>query len=399
MKRILTVVVALAFSAACGVLLTEAPAAGDSFDEPIDGLTALELAAFVEGDVQFGKTFSPANGLGPIFNDNACAACHSGDGRGRKENALTRFSIGLDPAYAYGGPQLQHRAIAGAEAEFLPPGMDVSVRLPPPVAGAGLIEAIPESAILANVDSLDANGDGVSGRPNWVTPAGWVPETEPGAGPARRVGRFSRKAQVSSIFQQTTEAYYQDMGITSDFLSVENHNPHASRATHVSDRVGDPEIPAATVHSVVNYLRMLAAVVPGTDTPQRQQGATLFQSVGCAACHVPELRTGPSRVGALANRPVRLFSDLLLHDMGPGLADNRPDGSATGREWRTEPLWGLRLMRQFLNGDAFLLHDGRAGSVEEAILLHGGEGQGARDRFNALTAADRAALLDFVESR
>src|SRR5690606_13373863 len=118
-----------------------------------------------------------------------------------------------------------------------------------------------------------------------------------------------------------------------------------------------------------------------------------------SGCHVPELRTGRSTIAALDDRPVRLFSDLLLHDMGEGLADHRPDGDATGREWRTAPLWGLGVMRDFLDGDAFLLHDGRATSVEEAILLHGGEAQTSRDAFAELPSVDRAALLDFVESR
>ena len=125
----------------------------------------------------------------------------------------------------------------------------------------------------------------------------------------------------------------------------------------------------------------------------------LFAQTGCASCHVPSLRTGPSPVGALANRQADLYSDLLLHDMGDALADNRPDGGATGREWRTTPLWGLRLMRRFLNGEAFLLHDGRARTVDEAIRLHGGEALASRNAFVALTPAQRAALLDFVETR
>jgi CxxC motif-containing protein (DUF1111 family) len=153
------------------------------------------------------------------------------------------------------------------------------------------------------------------------------------------------------------------------------------------------------VQAVVHYLRVLAPPAPGEDTPSRNEGRALFTSVGCAQCHTPTLTTGSHRVAALANKPVTLYSDLLLHDMGNALADNRPDGSASGREWRTTPLWGLRLMRAFLNGQAFLLHDGRAKSVEEAILLHGGEGQRARNAFAALNAAQRAALLDFVESR
>jgi len=144
---------------------------------------------------------------------------------------------------------------------------------------------------------------------------------------------------------------------------------------------------------------MLAPPTPGPETAARARGGELFASIGCASCHVPAFIAGPSPIPSIAGRTVTLYSDLLLHDMGAGLADNRPDGQANGREWRTAPLWGLRVMRDFLNGDAFLLHDGRAASIEEAILLHGGEAETARTMFEALVAADRAALLDFVESR
>jgi CxxC motif-containing protein (DUF1111 family) len=314
-------------------------------------------------------------------------------------NVLIRFSLGTDPALSLGGPQIQDKAIAGAQAEQLPAGVNTSLRLPPPVFGVGLIEAIPQAAILANVDSLDADLDGISGRPNWVTSPSFVPVTEPGGQPGLLVGRFIRKAQVTSIFQQTVTAYHQDMGITSDFLPVENSNPLASSATEGADRVADPEVPAAVVNSVVGYLRMLAPPAPGEMTPQRQRGEVVFDSIRCSACHIPSFQTGPSPVPAIANKPVVLYSDLLLHDMGPGLADNRPDGSATGQEWRTAPLWGLRLVPQFLNGQVLLLHDGRARTLEDALLAHGGEAQAARDRFAALSAADRTALLDFVGSR
>lgn len=398
-RTALAALLAAALLAACDALTTGTPEAGDVFDAPVEGLSAAELAAFVRGDGEFGRSFSPVDGLGPIFNNVSCASCHSGDGRGVLANALTRFSLGADPALALGGPQIQDKAIAGAEAERLPPGVNTSLRLPPPVFGAGLIEAIPEAAILANVDSLDADGNGISGRPNWVTPADWVPASEPGAQPGLRVGRFSRKAQVSSIFQQTTAAYHQDMGITTPFLPIENTNPLASRSTEVADRVMDPELPAATVRAVVGYLRMLAAPAPGADTPQRLRGRVVFDSVGCSGCHMPSFQTGPSPLPVLANKPVVLYSDLLLHDMGPGLADNRPDADANGQEWRTAPLWGLRLVPRFLNGQTLLLHDGRAHSLEEALLAHGGEAQSARDRFAVLNTADRAALLDFVGSR
>ncbi|OGU00788.1 MAG: hypothetical protein A2085_05705 [Gemmatimonadetes bacterium GWC2_71_10] len=397
--RALVVAVSLAALAACDALLTGAPDAGDLFDSPFPDLTPAELAAFVEGDRAFGQAFAPRDGLGPIFNNVSCASCHSGDGRGVLSNALTRFSLGTDPALDLGGPQLQDRAIPGAEPEVLPNGVDVTLRLPPPVFGVGLIEAIPDAAILANADSADADGDGISGRPNWVSPPEFVPATEPGGGADPRIGRFSRKAQVASILHQTVAAYHQDIGITSDFEPVENRNPRASVATEVADHVSDPEIGARTVRAVVNYLRMLAPPDPGPVTAARQRGSALFDSTGCAACHVPVLTTGPHAIAALANQPARLYSDLLLHDMGDGLADNRPDGGADGREWRTAPLWGLRLVGRFLNGQELYLHDGRARSLEAAVLLHGGEAQGARDRFAALGASDRAALLDFAGSR
>jgi CxxC motif-containing protein (DUF1111 family) len=386
--------------ASCGDLLTSTPDAGDVLDGPLDGLSPSERAAFIRGDEEFGRRFSPALGLGPIFNDAACAACHSGDGRGRPENALIRIGTPTDGMLALmGGPQIQTRAILGAEPEPLPRGVPISLRLPPPVFGVGLIEAIPESEILSRADPDDVDGDGISGRPNWVHPPGWVPASEPGGGPGPRLGRFSRKAQVSSILQQTVEAYQQDMGITSDFLPEENRNPVASLPHLAADHVPDPEIPASTVFAVVNYLRLLAAPAPGPSTPERERGGSLFMQVGCAACHTPVLHTGPNVIAALSNRPVTLYSDLLLHDMGDALADDRPDGGASGREWRTTPLWGLRLIRDFLNGEVFLLHDGRARTIEEAILLHGGEAQGARDRFQALGESDRAALVDFVGSR
>jgi CxxC motif-containing protein (DUF1111 family) len=144
---------------------------------------------------------------------------------------------------------------------------------------------------------------------------------------------------------------------------------------------------------------MLAPPAPGAMTARRERGRDLFGAVGCAACHVPEYRTGPGPVAALADRPVVLYSDLLLHDMGDELADHRPDGQADGTEWRTTPLWGLRVIREFLNGDVFLLHDGRARTIEEAIEYHGGEGAMSRAAFRSLSTEDRAALVDFVGSR
>ena len=385
---------------ACAELFTEPPLDTDLFDAPVPGLSNGEMAAFARGDAEFSRNFSPASGLGPIFNNRSCFSCHSGDGRGRLENSLKRIgSTDDDFLVSLGGPQIQDKATPGAEFEHVPAGVAVSLRLPPPVFGMGLIEAIPADAILARSDPGDADGDGISGRANMVNSPDAVPGTEIGGGPGLHLGRFGRKAQVSSLLKQVIDAYLQDIGVTSDFLPLENRNPQSSIPIEAADHAGDPEIPSSTVQATVFYIRTLAPPAPGALTDRRAEGRQLFTTVGCASCHVPTLRTGDHPVRALAHQDVTLYSDLLLHDMGDALADNRPDGDATGREWRTTPLWGLRLMRRFLNGDAFLLHDGRARTVEEAILLHGGEAQGARDAFAALTPAQRAALLDFVESR
>ena len=386
--------------AACDQLTTVEPPDGDVFDAPVEGLTDAEMAAFARGDAEFERQFAPNTGLGPIFNDVSCATCHSGDGRGMLRNAL--FRIGTESnAFldSLGGPQIQDKAIPGAEPERIPSGVAVSVRLPPPVFGSGFIEAIPEAAIVANADPDDADGDGISGRPNYVYAANFVPETEPAGGSGLKLGRFGRKAQNAVLLQQVVTAYLQDMGITSPFLPLENRNPMSSVPIEAADRTPDPEVNEATVQAVTHYVRTLSPPAPGADTERRNEGRALFEGIQCSRCHVPSFQTGRSPVPALSNRTVELYSDLLLHDMGDGLADNRPDGQASGREWRTAPLWGLRLMQRFLNGHALLLHDGRARSIEEAILLHGGEALASRNSFAALTPAQKAAVLDFVGSR
>jgi len=387
----------------CGRLLTTEPDPGTRFDQPLEGLGNGELGQFQRGQTQFRRGFAIVDGLGPVFNNVACAACHSGDGRGRPENILVRFSRAGDPIPGEGGPQLQDRSIPGAVTEELPAGVETSRRLPPPVFGMGLIEAIADSTILAWEDPGDANGDGISGRANWVTPAAYVPADEPGGGPAPQLGRFSRKAQVSSLLQQSVEAYHQDIGITTTYRPTDNVNPQVQGPAGGPDRAADPELGPSEVVQTVDYLRMLAPPAPGEWTAPRRLGETLFANAGCASCHRPSMRTAPRSdmddLAVLGSRDVAIYSDLLLHDLGDALADQRPDGSADGREWRTAPLWGMRIMREFLKGQMFLLHDGRAGSVADAVAVHGGEAAAARDAFQAMTAADRAALIDFVESR
>src|SRR5512134_142686 len=286
----------------CDRLLTTAPEPSDLFDAPFDGLSPQETAAFAEGDAQFAKPFAIGEGLGPLFNNVSCASCHSGDGRGLPENVLSRFSVAGDPALELGGPQLQDRAIPGAEPERLPAGVELSRRLPPPVFGAGLIEAIPADSILARADASDADGDGISGRPNLVFAPDFVPAHEPGGGAGPRLGRFGRKAQVSTLLQQVVDAYHQDIGITTDFRADENVNPLAARATEASDRVADPELPASAVRAVVGYLRLLAPPRPGPMTAARARGRVVFESVGCASCHTPSFRTGPNASRALSDR-------------------------------------------------------------------------------------------------
>jgi CxxC motif-containing protein (DUF1111 family) len=386
-------------STGCSDLLTTKPPAGTRFDQPLEGLDNGELGDFQDGQTQFRRAFAIAEGLGPIFNNVSCASCHSGDGRGIPSNILTRFSRGTDLVPGEGGPQIQDRAIPGAEGERLPAGVDVSRRLPPPVFGVGFIEALTDSTLLTHEDPSDSDADGISGRANWVTPPPFVPATEPGGGPGPRVGRFGRKAQVTSLLQQTVDAYHQDVGITTPQRPVENTNPLSSVVVPGVDPANDPELGGQEVNDVMQYMRMLAPPTPGEMTARRAQGATVFNTIRCGACHIPSMRTGTHEIEALSDRDVAIYSDLLLHDLGDELADNRPDGSADGREWRTAPLWGLRIAREFLNGQLFLLHDGRARSVEEAILFHGGEAGAVRDAFNALSAADREALLDYVESR
>ena len=312
---------ALLFTSGCDWLVTEAPLDADVLDAPIPGLTPSELAAFARGDAEFGRRFAPSTGLGPIFNNVSCASCHSGDGRGRLENVLRRIGSSADDFLrGSGGPQVQDKAIPGATAEQVPRGVAVSVRLPPPVFGVGLIEAIPESTILTRADPDDADRDGVSGRVNWVWAADYVHAAEPGGGSEKRVGRFGRKAQVSNLVEQTVEAYHQDIGITSDFRVSENRNPQSSIPVEAHDRVTDPEIGTATVQAVVHYMRGLAPPAPGGETSQRAEGRNLFDQVRCSSCHTPRMVTGQSVIAALSNQPVDLYSDLLLHDMGDELA-------------------------------------------------------------------------------
>lgn len=391
-------VIVVVFSG-CDTLFTSPPEAGESFDQPLEGLTPGQQFAFARGDEAFERQFSFREGLGPIFNQPACESCHPADGKSHPRTNLTRFGLigtPFDPLLAFGGPQLQERSIPGVPPEVIPPQADaISVRSGPVVFGLGLLENIPDGTILANADPNDMNGDSISGKPNFVTPPGWVTGV-PGPYGGRYLGRFGRKAGVAFLIQQVATAYSQDMGITSDFLPQENPHPQAGI---LGDDVPDPEVSTATVNDVVAYLRTLAPPKSGPKSPFIDRGEQIFSQVGCASCHVPTMRAGVHpTIAALSNVDVPLYSDLLLHDMGDGLEDKFVESDASGKEWRTTPLWGLRLLEQQLGGTAFYLHDGRTSDLREAIRLHGGEAQSARDRFLALPSGDGEALLAFLRS-
>ena len=381
----------------CDSLLTSKPTEGDDMESPFDDISLELNRMFAAGDENFERVFTVDDGLGPIFNNTACGSCHSGDGRATPAEALIRFSRGVDLILNEGGPQLQDKAIPGVTPEALPSGVQFSKRLPPPVFGVGLIENIPEATILSYADSNDQDNDGISGRPNFIYSVDYVSDLEIGGGPGLHLGRFGRKANVTSLLQQVVEAYRQDMGITSDFDPVENPNPQ-SHGVAIGDRVSDPEISAAEVLQTVMYIRLLKPPARGELTTQVSSGEQLFSSIDCSKCHVPSMKTGLSSINPLNQVDAQLYSDLLLHDMGPELADNRPDGDANGSEWKTAPLWGTRLVPDFLGGNAFFLHDGRATSLDEAIRLHGGEAENAKNGYINLSEDDRKALIAFLES-
>ena len=284
-------------------------------------------------------------------------------------------------AYSLRRPTYQLAGIAAP----LPGGLLVSPRVAPPVFGQGLLEAVTEATILASADPDDQNGDGISGRANYV----WDPITG-----STEIGRFGRKANTATVLQQTAAAYNGDMGVTSSFLPAEPcEGEQAGCERH------DPEVTDEVVRLVEHYVRTLG--VPARrdlDDAEARRGEALFKSAGCASCHLPELRTGTlADVPEASNQVIRPYTDLLLHDMGPGLADGRPDFLASGSEWRTAPLWGIGLTT-VVNGHTNFLHDGRARDLMEAVLWHDGEAAGAKAKVLKMAAADREALLAFLRS-
>ncbi|MBZ9985529.1 c-type cytochrome [Mesorhizobium sp. BH1-1-5] len=432
----------------------------DAFSQSSANITFEEEGYFKLGNALFRKNWvsSPSStqasdGLGPLFNERACQNCHLKDGRGRppegdagstsmflrlardagsaEEKAALADHKGLnfpDPVY---GAQLQDLAVPGLKGEGrmrieyseekvalgngavvslrkpryfveslgygpLDPRTTLSPRLTPPMIGLGLIEQIAPADILANADPDDRNNDGISGRPNIVRDE---------LSGAVTLGRFGWKAQTASIRQQAADAFAGDIGISTP--EMPKHWGDCTKAqvdclampNGVQQRLGTAEAPPPVMDLVTFYSQNLA--VPARrdlDRPDVLAGKKQFYEMGCIACHTPKfvtMRGTPNK--AQAFQLIWPYSDFLLHDMGEGLADGQRVGEASGSEWRTPPLWGIGLTAT-VNGNAFYLHDGRARTLAEAILWHGGEGQKARDRFAGAAAADRDALIKFLES-
>lgn len=393
--------------------------------------------------VQAPASTDARDGLGPIFNTNSCQGCHIKDGRGHPPapgeppiSLFLRLSVpvtadadpealqrqGLVPDPIYGG-QLQTAALPGMEPEadlnisyterlvVLPDGTSVALRVPhyditelaygdlsdnvltsprvaPPMIGLGLLEAIPEARLVALADPNDQDQDGVSGRLNQV----WDRTSL-----TTRIGRFGWKAGKPSVHQQSMGAFAGDMGITSSLHPETDCTPTQGCLGFVDG--GAPEVSDEIAEFVSFYASSLA--VPNRrliDDPKVMRGARHFNDAGCAACHTPNHQTGiVDAHPELSNQSIWPYSDLLLHDMGSELADNRPEFLASGQEWRTPPLWGIGLA-QTVNPLAGFLHDGRARTLQEAILWHGGEAEQARDTYASMPASHRSELIRFLES-
>lgn len=380
--------------ATLAVACTKTPPDNEILDGPVEGLSAEQGLRFLNGDRAFNdEVFTTQTGLGPLFVATSCGACHAGDGKGHPFSILTRFGQSDTTANQYlefGGPQLQHRAIPGYAPEQIPSGATSSKLMPPANTGLGFIELVSDADILAMADPNDADADGISGVPNW----NYVPQYVTVAGNAhgnngKYICRFGKKGSVYNLLQQTANAYNQDMGISSIY---------ESRDTYTHQDV-DPEVGTQTVLDVVFYLQTLKAPLPRNEgNADVMQGKEVFKAIGCEKCHRETLHTGTSNVSALSQKEFHPYTDLLLHDMGSGLNDGYTEGSALPQEWRTPALWGLGLSVNSQGGSYFLMHDGRARSIEEAILMHGGEGANSSTKYAQLSSADKQKLIKFLES-
>lgn len=375
----LSLMLTMAAAAACAKALQP----GD----PLRDLTPEQRERFALGREVFERVFVPESGLGPLFNSDACGECHENPAAGGSGDeielhaAVLRSGGFCDPLAERGGPVFQLRVTPalknalGIDAEPVPAEAQRAARSSPDVFGFGLLDAIPEATILALADPDDSNRDGISGRPNRFFDG--------------RLGRFGRKAMVPTLREFNEAAFVLEQGITNPAVPDEGSVGGDPIPPGV-DPVPEPELNQQDLGWADDFVRFLAPPVPAKLDDEGKRGENLFTRIGCAACHVPTLVTGEHPVAALSRKEVAAYTDLLLHDMGPELADVCL-GAATPSEFRTEPLMGLRLATRFL-------HDGRAGTIEEAIQFHGGEAEASRALFSGLTAAERAALIKFLQA-
>ena len=388
------IIVLVAAGVSCEKFLPKVPADDEILDGPVDGLNSAEKEIFLRGDKAFNDDiFTTENGLGPLFVASSCGTCHAGDGKGHPFTTLIRFGQSDSTGNHFldrGGPQLQNRAISNYQPEQIPAGATFSKFTPPANTGLGFIEAVPDATILSLADPNDADGDGISGRPNWINiPSYCVLRTGTIENNGKYIGRFGKKAAVYDLHQQAVNAYNQDMGVNTTY---EHYSTYSGLEV-------DAEISNRTALDVIFYLKTLKAPIQrGQDDGEVQAGQQLFVNIGCAKCHTPQLQTGPSPINALANKTFFPYTDLLLHDMGSGLNDGYTEGSAMPAEWRTPPLWGLGLSKNSQGGQYYLMHDGRAGSIDEAILFHGGESEQIKLNYQRLNEDDKTRLIKFMES-
>jgi CxxC motif-containing protein (DUF1111 family) len=360
---------------------------------PLPGLSGEELAQFYGGKALFDKVFTPDEGLGPLFNENQCSACHTepvsgGTGGFERVVKATRLdaSGGCDALTREGGENIRTRATPllqalGVEHETTPPSATAIGRFTAPsLFGLGLVEAVPIETILGGEDPDDRDGDGISGRA--------------GRNVDGRVARFGRKAEQASLSEFIDTALRFEMGLTTP-LKLEEETANGTPVPPEADPAPDPEADQRVLDLLTAYVRFLTPLAPAPPRSEAHRdslarGRELFERFGCTACHTPSLRTGSSDVAALDRKTVNLYSDLLLHDMGAGLADVCGVAAAPA-EVRTEMLMGLQYRNNYL-------HDGRAGDLRDAVLAHGGEAQRARDAFAGAGFATQEYVVKFLKS-
>ncbi|WP_425268676.1 di-heme oxidoredictase family protein [Leptospira brenneri] len=380
----------------------------------------------------FSASLPDRDGLGPFFHTNSCLGCHAGNGRAVEDDGdplnftLVRLGVGTkgnDPEPVY-GTQFQPNAVAGVTPEgevhfeydtitgtyqdgssyiLRRPNLvfsglgygpfdsnhKTSVRLTQQVIGLGLLEAVSEATILSYADPMDLDGDGISGRPNYIWDL---------VGSGRSLGRFGWKANAPSLKRQNSAAFSGDIGITSPMFSGENCSSSQTTCASATNG-GSPEVTEEKIVAITKYMQLVA--VPTRRNANSQvilTGKKHFFLAGCNKCHVEKMVTSSNAAyPQLAGQTIRPYTDLLLHDMGEDLSDGKADGEANEREWRTAPLWGIGLFGA-VNGRARYLHDGRAKTLDEAILWHGGEAEKSKQYFLALNVSDRASMIRFLLS-